>query len=355
MKRFAVTSVIRDKDYIITRGNEGSEILYLTANPNGEAEVVTINLKATTTARVKIFDVNFADLAIKGRDSIGNTVTKYPVRKVNQKEKGVSTLSAQKIWYDDTVHRLNTDERGTYIGEFAGEDKILVVTQDGHYRLSSFELTSHFEEDIVLIAKFDEQRVITTAYWEGEKKKYYIKRFIPEITDKKVKFISEAESSQLEAVSDQNNLVAEIKFGKEKGKELPDERLNMNEVPVMGMKAQGKPLNYSKVKEVQLVIDPNVPKGDVTKGSQSQSGGGNKLGSFDFEESEKSPIEEFKSKVIVPTKKTNKEHKVVVPPKQSSAPSAPVKPPVMAPVPKKGEDAPPKKRRGPSQTSLDFE
>ena len=155
IKRFAVTSVIRDKEYILTRGNPESEVLYLTANPNGEAEVVTIHLKGATSARVKSFDLDFANMAIKGRDAQGNIVSKYAVRKVMQKEKGVSTLSAQKIWFDDTVQRLNTDERGTYLGEFAGEDKIIVVTQNGEYRLSGFDLTAHFEEDIVLICKMN--------------------------------------------------------------------------------------------------------------------------------------------------------------------------------------------------------
>jgi len=353
MKRFAVTSVIRDKDYILTRGNEGSEVLYLTANPNGEAEVVTINLKATTTARVKIFDVNFADLAIKGRDAMGNTVTKYPVRKVMQKEKGVSTLSAQKIWYDDTVHRLNTDERGTFIGEFSGEDKILVMTQDGNYRLSSFELTSHFEEDIVLITKFDEKRIITSAYWEGEKKKYYIKRFVPELTDKKTKFISEADASQLEAVTDQQHVIAEIKFGKDKGKEQADERLNIDEnIPVMGMKALGKPLNYSKVKEVQFITDPNAP-GEESSTSDIPTPVTKKTVLDIDEEHEQSPVEQFKSKIAAAPKKP----KVVIPPASA------VKHPQPEPVkpkqsqqsqPAKSDDKP-KKRRGPSQMSLDFE
>jgi len=185
IKRFAVTSVIRDKEYILTRGNPESEVLYLTANPNGEAEVVTINLKGTTSARVKAFDMDFADMAIKGRDAQGNIVSKYAVRKVLQKEKGVSTLSAQKIWFDDTVLRLNAEERGTYLGEFAADDKILVITQDGQYRISGFDLTAHFEEHIVLICKFEPKVPLTLVYWEGDKKKYYIKRFLPELTDKK--------------------------------------------------------------------------------------------------------------------------------------------------------------------------
>jgi len=327
MKRFPVTSVIRDKEYSLTRGNEGSEILYFTANLNGEAEVVTINLKATTTARVKIFDVNFADLAIKGRDAMGNVVTKYPVRKVNQKEKGVSTLSAQKIWFDDTVHRLNTDERGVFIGDFAGEDKILVITQDGQYRLSNFELTSHFEEDIVHIGKFNPAKVISAVYWEGEKKKYYVKRFMPELTDKKVKFISEADASQLEAVSDLPYVIADIKFSKEKGKELPDEKLDLKEIPVMSIKALGKPLNYSKVKEVQFIADPNAPKelpleSLIEEVVQSKE-----------EENEMSPVEELKTKAIAAFQKAK------------SDPAAP--------RPKTTNDKS-KKRKGPSQTSLDL-
>lgn len=261
IKRFAVTSVIRDKEYILTRGNPGSEVLYLTANPNGEAEVVTVHLKGTTSARLKVFDVDFADMAIKGRDAQGNIVSKYAVRKVVQKEKGVSTLSAQKIWFDDTVLRLNTEERGTYLGDFAGDDKILVVTQDGQYRLSGFELTTHFEENIVLICKFNPQKPITIVYWEGDKKKYYIKRFLPESTDKKLLLISEANGSQLETVTNEEYVIAEIKFRQEKGKEIPDEKIKVAEaVPVTGIKAQGKPLNYAKVKEIEFVPDPDAPE-----------------------------------------------------------------------------------------------
>jgi topoisomerase-4 subunit A len=344
MKRFAVTSIIRDKEYVLTRGNEGSEVLYFTANPNGEAEVVTVNLKATTTARVKIFDLNFADLAIKGRDAMGNIVTKYPVRKVQQKEKGVSTLSAQKIWYDDTVHRLNTDERGTFIGEFSGEDKILVMTQDGNYRLSSFELTSHFEEDMVLITKFDDKQVITAAYWEGEKKKYYIKRFVPEVTDKKIKFISETDGSQLEAVTDIKHPIAEIKFSKEKGKELPDLKLSMDEhIPIMGMKALGKPLNYTRIKEVEFIGDPNAPKDEPTAKPNTPAAP-KALLDFD-EDSGESPMEQLKSKLEAAPAKPKV---VVAKPTGGGA----TKTNLPEPSQKPKEDKP--KKRGPSQTSMEF-
>ena len=336
IKRFTITSVIRDKEYILTRGNPESEVLYMTANPNGEAEVVTVFLKGTTSARIKEFDLNFADMAIKGRDSIGNIITKYPVRKVTQKEKGVSTLSAQKIWFDDTVHRLNTEERGTYLGEFAGDDKILVVTQDGQYRMSGFDLTAHFEEDIVLLSKFNDKKPVTTVYWEGEKKKYYLKRFIPDVTDKKVKLISETEGSLLEAVSDHQNIIVEIKFSKDKGKELPDEKIKITEFPVMGMKAQGKPLNYAKVKEIQLVQDPDAPV-ELPADSNAPK----PSGETEFEFSEMSPMEEFKAKqeTAPPVKQTKK-------PEVKAA--APVIPPPSSPKPAKKEVKPssPAKKKG---------
>jgi topoisomerase-4 subunit A len=263
-------------------------VLYLTANPNGEAEVVTINLKGTTSARIKAFDMDFAAMAIKGRDAQGNIVTKHPVRKVVQKEKGVSTLSAQKIWFDDTVQRLNTEERGTYLGEFAADDKIVVVTQNGEYRLSGFDLTSHFEENSVLICKLDMQRPLTMVYWEGEKKKYYIKRFLPEETDKKILLISEAPGSQLETITEQEFILADLKFSKDKGKDIPDQQFKVaGTVPVTGIKTQGKPLNYPhKIKEVQFVPDPDAPK--VTQAIAE-------LANDEFEFSELSPVEEAKT------------------------------------------------------------
>jgi topoisomerase IV subunit A len=264
IKRFAVTSIIRDKDYFLTRGNPNSEVLYLTANPNGEAEVVTVNLKANAVARNKVFDADFAELAIKGRDAMGNILTKHPVRKVSIKEKGVSTLTAQKVWFDDTVLRLNAEEHGKYLGEFEGDDKILVITKDGGYRTCGFEFTTHFDADTILIAKLDIEKPLTAVYWEGEKKKYYIKRFLPEEADKKVTLISEMPGSLLETVSAEDFLIAEVIFRQEKGKELPNEKINVtDDIPLMGMKAQGKPINLTKVKEIKLTPDPDRPMGDL--------------------------------------------------------------------------------------------
>lgn len=287
IKRFAVTSIIRDKEYILTRGNPNSEVLYLTANPNGEAEVVTVFLKANAAARNKVFDADFAELAIKGRDAMGNILTKYPVRKVSIKEKGISTLTAQKVWFDDTVLRLNAEEHGKYLGEFEGDDKIMVITRDGGYRTCGFEFTTHFDADTILIAKLDKKKPLTAVYWEGEKKKYYIKRFLPEESEKKTPIISETPGSVLEMVSDDTFLIAEIKFRQEKGKELPDEIIKITDdsVPVMGIKALGKPVNLNKIKEIRLLADPAQPSGDLVAlaAMEEESNG--------TEESELSPIQ----------------------------------------------------------------
>ncbi len=335
IKRFAVTSVIRDKEYVLTRGNPGSEILYMTANPNGEAEVVTVYLKGASGARIKVFDADFVTMAIKGRDAQGNILTKHPVRKVAQKEKGVSTLSAQKIWFDDSVQRLNTEERGTYLGEFSGEDKIVVITQKGEYRLSNFDLSAHFEEDCVLLCKFNPEKALTAVYWEGWKKKYYIKKFLPETTDKKILLIPETAGSQLETISEQEYLLALLKFSKEKGKEIPETRLNVTELaPVMGIKAQGKPLNYAGIKEVELLADPDAraaanPEDDI------------------FEENDGlSPMEELKAshkklpQAAAAEKKTQEDSSE----KGKNAPTG-----------KSKSEIKPKKGKSPNQTALNFD
>jgi topoisomerase-4 subunit A len=305
IKRFAVTSVIRDKDYLLTRGNPNSEILYLSANPNGEAEVVTVNLKANATARNKVFDADFAELAIKGRDAMGNILTKHPVRKVTIKEKGISTLTAQKIWFDDTVLRLNAEEHGRYLGEFEGDDKIVVITKDGGYRTCGFEFTTHFDADTILIEKLNTNNPLTAVYWEGEKKKYYIKRFLPEESEKKMILISETPGSILETVSADKHLLAEVKFRQEKGKELPDEKINVTmDIPVMGIKAQGKPINLNKVKEITLVPDPNQP------GDMKLLDADAEKGIEDFEDAEMSPVEQAREEhKIIPVVKTPKPSK----------------------------------------------
>lgn len=260
MKRFPVTGVTRDKQYDLTKGTKGSEVLYFTANPNGEAEVVEVQLKPMPGLRKVQWDLNFAELAVKGRNSMGNVVTKYPVKKIVLKEKGISTLGALDIWLDDTVQRLNTDKRGTFLGSFGPEDKILTIMQSGHYKLTGFDISTHFDQDMILIEKFDPGRAVSAIYLDGESKTYFVKRFMIEPTDKKVPFISEAEGSRVEVVSTDAIPMVELKFSKVKDKEMPPETINLAEfIEVKGQKAKGNKLSYAKVKEINLLPPAEVP------------------------------------------------------------------------------------------------
>lgn len=281
MKRFPVTGVTRDKQYDLTKGTKGSEILYFTANPNGEAEVVEVQLKPMPGLRKVQWDINFADLAVKGRNSMGNVVTKYAVRKILLKEKGVSTLGAIDIWFDDTVQRLNTDKRGTFLGSFGPTDKILTITQSGFYKITSFDLSTHFDEDMILIEKFNQNKPVSAIYFEGESKTYFVKRFMIEPTDKKVLFITETAGSRIEIVTTENIPVVELKFSKVKDKELPDQQIDLTQfIEVKGMKAKGNKLSYAKVKEINLLPPVEVPIDDEVL--------------EEFEESGMSPLEAIK-------------------------------------------------------------
>lgn len=260
MKRFNVTSITRDKEYPLTAGNKGSEVLYFTANPNGEAETVTVFLRALQKLRKLKFDVDFSELAIKGRAAKGNIATKYPVKKVELKEEGVSTLSARKIWFDDTVNRLNAEGRGQLLGQFKGEDKILEITQSGHYRLLSFDLSTHFDEDMIHIEQFRPEQPIGVIYFDGDKQLYYVKRFVPENTDKKELFISESEGSFLELATTRSNATVEVVFRKKGGTQKPNETLELDEfIAVKGMRAQGNQLTKETVRQVNLLDPPEPP------------------------------------------------------------------------------------------------
>lgn len=261
MKRFSVKSITRDKEYDLTAGSKGSKMFHFSANPNGEAELVSVVLKSQAKTKKLKFDIDFADLAIKGRGSKGNLVSKYAVSKVELKSKGVSTLAAQKIWFDDTVQRLNIDGRGDLLGEFAGEDKILVVSQSGEYQLLAYELTTHFPSDMVVLEKFSPKKPISAIYWDASKDKYYVKRFLVEASDKKVCFISDYQGSHLEVVSTDYLPVAEIEFTKERNKDQrPNEQLNFEEfISIKGYKAHGNILTSYKVKSINLLESINPP------------------------------------------------------------------------------------------------
>jgi topoisomerase-4 subunit A len=259
-KRFAVSGVTRDKIYDLTKGSKGSEVLYFTANPNGEAEVITIMHKPLPGIRKLQFDFDFGTLAIKGRNSQGNTLTNYSIKKVLLKEKGLSTLGARLIWFDDTIQRLNIDGRGTLLGQFSADDKILCVTQSGHYRLINFDLTNHFDEDMILIEKFNPEKPLAVVYLDGEKKEYFVKRFLIEVTDKKTLFISEAEGSRLEIATTLKTPIIEIKHQKKKNNEIPDQQVDLNEfIGVKGLKAKGNRLTTNPIKEINN-ISPQDPE-----------------------------------------------------------------------------------------------
>ncbi|WP_338359617.1 DNA gyrase/topoisomerase IV subunit A [Yeosuana marina] len=257
IKRFAVTSITRDKEYDLTNGSKGSSVLYFSANPNGEAEVVTVFLRQVGSIKKLKWDLDFADILIKGRNSKGNLVTKYSVKKIELKEKGISTLKPRKIWFDDTVQRLNVDGRGELLGEFRGEDRLLIMTQSGTVKTILPELTTHFDNDMIVLEKWIPKKPISAIYYDGEKERYYVKRFLIENENKEEIFISEHEKSQLEIVSTDWIPRVEVVFGKERGKDKKDDlEVNLEEfIAIKGIKALGNQLTTDKVKQINL-LDP---------------------------------------------------------------------------------------------------
>ncbi len=257
VKRFQVLGITRDKEYDLTQGSKGSRILYFTANPNGEAEQITVNLTAGAKARVKSFDFDFSTISIKGRSSQGNRLTKYPIRKIQFKAGGGSTLGGLDVWYDSVVGRLNTEQRGIYLGNFAADDLILVCYKSGEYELTSFELTNRFEQDkIMLIVKYVPQQILSAIYFDGASKLYYAKRFVIETssTGKKFYFISESQGSKLEFISNVNVPLVKIYVAQSKGKESVEELLLTEFVEVKGWKAMGSKLSFSKIIKIEEVV-----------------------------------------------------------------------------------------------------
>ncbi|MEZ4855976.1 MAG: DNA gyrase/topoisomerase IV subunit A [Gelidibacter sp.] len=255
VKRFSVTGVTRDKEYDLTNGSKNSSVWYFSSNPNGEAEVVTILLRQVGSIKKLKWDLDFADILIKGRNSKGNLVTKHAIKKVELKEKGLSTLKPRKIWFDDAVQRLNVDGRGELIGEFRGEDRLLIITQSGIIKTILPELTTHFEDDMIVLEKWIPKKPISAIYYDGEKDRYFVKRFLIENENKEEIFISEHEKSQLEIVSTDWKPMAEVVFGKERGKD-PKENLEVNLeefIAIKGIKALGNQLTTEKVKQINLL------------------------------------------------------------------------------------------------------
>jgi topoisomerase-4 subunit A len=271
IKRFSVVGVTRDKEYDLTKGTKGTRVLYFTANPNGEAEVVNIQLKPQSRLKKVQFDEDFAALAIKGRSSIGNVVTKYPVKKIALKSKGVSTLSGRKIWYDDVLKRLNADGRGKYLGEFDGDDRILTVLSTGIYELTSFDLNNHFDDKMILIEKYDPEKIYSVVHIDGKSKNHLVKRFMFENTaiGKQTSIISDESGSKLVLISGAAQAI--IKVEHLKGKEQTPETFEADlaeVIDVKGMKAMGNRLSQHPIKKVELIAE-NDPEEDNTPDDDS--------------------------------------------------------------------------------------
>ncbi len=256
VKRFNVSGITRDKTYDLTAGTKDSMVLYFSANPNGEAEVVTVLLRQVGSVKKLKFDLDFANIAIKGRASRGNTVSKYPIKKIELKEKGISTLKPRRIWFDDTVHRLNVDGRGELLGEFRPNDRLLVINQSGKVKTIIPELTTHFDEGMIVLEKWKPTKPISAIYYDGEKERYYVKRFMVESENKEETFITDHEKSQLEIVSTDYRPVAEVVFAKVKGVQKETITVDLeNFISVKGIKALGNQLTTDKVKQINL-LDP---------------------------------------------------------------------------------------------------
>lgn len=273
VKRFQVLGITRDKEYDLTTGHKGSKVLYFTSNPNGEAEIIGVTLSPGSKAKIKVFEYNFAELDIKGRNSQGNILTKYPVRKIILKKEGVSTLSAMSLWYDDAIGKLNKDAIGAYLGKFNEGDKILVIYQSGEYELTNYELTNRYDpKQVYHLCKLQTDTVITAIHYDGNNKEFYVKRFQIETTslDKKFAFISEAAGSKLVMATVQKAPVAELQV--QKGKEIQKTVLALHEfIDVKGWKALGNKLNLGKVVRAKLISQdplPNSPEAQSADGPQ---------------------------------------------------------------------------------------
>lgn len=281
IKRFAVTGVTRDKEYNLTRGAKDSKVLYFSVCPNGENEIIDVSLTEKSGARKLEFDMDMSSIPVKGRDSQGNILTRYPVRKITLQERSEGEVKRQKVWFDEKTHRLNYEGRGTYVGVFLPDEKIISVTHQGFYRLTGIETTVHFDEDIILMEKFNPEATTTCLYFDAESGQYFVKRFVFEPTEKITKFITEDTASYVEAISNHHSQKINIRFAKVKGEEPKPEKLKADEfVEVRNIKAKGNKVSNMKVKEIEM-IDP------FAKVSQEE---------LEMESEELSPIEKLKAK-----------------------------------------------------------
>jgi topoisomerase-4 subunit A len=269
VKRCAITGLTRDKEYNLTKGTLGSKIIYFSANPNGEAEVIKVYHKPKARLKKLVFEFDFGQLAIKGKSSMGNILTKNAVHKIALKEKGLSTLGGRKIWFDDAVFRLNVDGRGVYLGEFSADDKILVINKNGYFRVTGFDLSNHFEDNILVIEKYRSGKVYSVVYWDAEQKFYYLKRFIIEESEKPLCFINEDPESRLISITEVEYPRFEIQFGG-KHKTRENEIIEVAEfIGVKSYKAKGKRLTSFMVENIHE-IEPVVRKESAAEREENE-------------------------------------------------------------------------------------
>jgi topoisomerase-4 subunit A len=271
VKRFAVVGVTRDKEYDLTKGSPGSKVVYLSANPNGEAEMLKVFLRPKPRMKKTSFEFDFSRIAIKGRSSLGNILTKNPVRQIVKKEHGVSTLGARGIWFDESVKRLSADERGSYLGAFEGDDKILAIHKSGVYKLYNYDLSTHFDEDMFFILKYDPKTVVSVVYFDGNTSTHYLKRFNIEISDKAISFLNDHKESRLVEVSLDWLPQLELSFQEKNGKKRDNEMISVEEfIGVKSYRAKGRrlsdhaidkikwlePMPYEPEEEIQVIEEP---------------------------------------------------------------------------------------------------
>jgi topoisomerase-4 subunit A len=266
IKRFAVTGVTRDKHYDLTNGSPQSKVHYFSANPNGEAEIVTIHLRHSGSIKKLKWDLDFADLVVKGRGVRGNTVTKYAIKRVDLKEEGVSTLKPRDVWFDETVQRLNADERGRLLGAFRGEDRLLIVTKSGKVKTQIPDLGMHFPPDLLVLEKWEPKKPLSAVYYDGTKDKYFGKRFMIEAADKEEVFIKEGSKNELIWFSADWRPVCTLQFTKPRGGEAkPAQKVSFEDFIVpKGIKAMGNQLTIEKLKSIETNAPlPYLPEPEI--------------------------------------------------------------------------------------------
>ncbi len=296
MKRFAATGLTRDKEYDLTQGKLGSKVIYFTANHNGEAEVINVHLKPVL--KLKKLDVlkDFSELAVKGKQSRGNLLTKYEVARITLKQKGGSTLGGRKVWFDFDVLRLNYDQRGTYIGEFHSDDKILVITKSGDYYLTNFELTNHYEDNILRIEKFNPDKIWSLALWDADQGYYYAKRFLIEDSNKPQNFLGENQESRIILLQDRANVVFKVEF-KDENRE-PLDIIMEDFIAVKGFKAKGKRLTTYEVEQI-IDITPE-PEPELEPESEPESENQENSDTSESKDSREQPVNDIKMEINIP-------------------------------------------------------